>query len=164
MLRRAQAYFGISSHIWFARLRQEISIQHHHTWELIHGDVTVMVWKGMGMLRRAQAYFGIIPPAMMPSATSSRVWRMSNEAYLVAMSSLSFSTPGTSVIRISFSAWRAAAICKSTQLAEQIAAFTTLSVLCQGGESGDRLDTCIRDAPVSESMFSGQHCTGNRMC
>ena len=57
------------------------------------------------------SYFGIMPPAMTPSSTSSRVLLMLSSMNLVLMSSLSRSTPGTSVIKISFSARSAAAIC-----------------------------------------------------
>ena len=62
-----------------------------------------------------KSHLGIMPPAMMPSATSSLVDLMSSSLYLVETSSLSFSTPGTSVMRMSFSAWRAAAICRPKQ-------------------------------------------------
>lgn len=57
------------------------------------------------------SHLGIIPPAMIPSATSSRTCRMSRDTNFVATSSLSWSTPGTSVMRISFSAFSEAAIC-----------------------------------------------------
>ena len=74
-------------------------------------------------------YLGIIPPAMMPSATSSRVCRMSISWNLVETSSLSRRTPGTSVIRMSFSALRAAAICKAAHIQQ-------LSVLHQVSQQG----------------------------
>jgi hypothetical protein len=57
------------------------------------------------------SHLGIIPPAMIPSATSSRTCRISRDTNFVATSSLSLSTPGTSVMRISFSAFNEAAIC-----------------------------------------------------
>ena len=71
-------------------------------------------WLGIrtscGVWGRA-SHLGIIPPAMIPSATSSRTCRMSRDTNFVATSSLSWSTPGTSVMRISFSAFSEAAIC-----------------------------------------------------
>ena len=71
---------------------------------------------------------GIMPPAMMPSTTSCLVDRMSSEVYLVLMSSLSFSTPGTSVIKISFSALSAAATCRTTNMLSAVSYFGMLGV------------------------------------
>ena len=62
------------------------------------------------------SHLGIIPPAMIPSATSSRTCRISRDTNFVATSSLSLSTPGTSVMRISFSAFNEAAICMCNEL------------------------------------------------
>ena len=70
-------------------------------------------WLGIrtpcGVCGRA-SHLGIIPPAMIPSATSSRTCRISRDTNFVATSSLSLSTPGTSVMRMSFSAFNEAAI------------------------------------------------------
>ena len=49
---------------------------------------------------------------MTPVRMSSRQLRMSSDWILVVMSFLSRSTPGTSVISTSFSALKAAAICR----------------------------------------------------
>ena len=66
--------------------------------------------------KQGNTHFGIMPPAMTPSATSSRVSRMPSSVNLVEMSSLSRRTPGTSVISMSFSAFSAAAICMARPL------------------------------------------------
>mmetsp|Transcript_37436 Transcript_37436/g.105685 ORF Transcript_37436/g.105685 Transcript_37436/m.105685 type:complete len:255 (+) Transcript_37436:257-1021(+) len=60
--------------------------------------------------RMQQSTFGSMPPYMMPSPWSSLHSRILSFLYRLPMSSLSFITPGTSVMRMSFSACRAAAI------------------------------------------------------
>ena len=78
--------------------------------------------------RTQQSILGIMPPAMMPSSTNSLHRRMLSDANLVAGSSLSRSTPGTSVIRMSFSARRDAAISPAAVSALTLSAWPWPSV------------------------------------
>ena len=69
---------------------------------------TAREWRrACAMQRVQQSTLGIMPPAITPEDFSSFVLRTSSSLNLVVTSSLSRITPGTSVIRMSFSACRA---------------------------------------------------------
>mmetsp|Transcript_8066 Transcript_8066/g.24146 ORF Transcript_8066/g.24146 Transcript_8066/m.24146 type:complete len:200 (+) Transcript_8066:942-1541(+) len=67
-------------------------------------------WTPWAMERTQHWTLGIIPPAITSLSIRPRVVWMSSSLYRVPTSSLSSMTPGTSVIRMSFSAPRLAAI------------------------------------------------------